>query len=214
MSGQGHKRAYRAPRREAQAAATRARILGAAEDLFVRRGYAATTLAQIGTAAGVALPTVTTRFGTKLALLEALIATTVRGDEAAIPLRERDWWQAALADPDPHQMLARYAGNIRRIHERTTDIFEIVRGAATADPTMAELRHQLACSRLLDCREVALALAAKGVLTPELRDDAATDAIWGLVSAELYRLLVIERGWAPARYQQWLTRTLATSLLA
>ena len=46
-------RAYNAPRRAEQAAATRRAIVSAAHDLFVERGYAATTMAAIAQEAGV-----------------------------------------------------------------------------------------------------------------------------------------------------------------
>lgn len=34
-----------------------------------------------------------------------------------------------------------------------------------------------------------------------------------LASPELYRLLVIDRQWSPARYEHWLTEALADQLL-
>jgi AcrR family transcriptional regulator len=207
------KRRYHSPRRQAQAAATRERILAAAEQLFVSRGYAATTLVEIADGAGVALPTVTAAFGTKLALLNALIATTVRGDETPLLLSERDWWQAALAEQEPVQLLTLYAANIRRIHERTTDIFEIVRGAATADAEIAALRRDLAAGRLSDSQQIASALDSSHALRADLPLERATDVIWALVSAELYRLLATERGWQPDDYERWLADTLIASLL-
>jgi AcrR family transcriptional regulator len=214
MSETTPKRRYRSPHRQAQAAATRQRILDAAEQLFVTHGFPATTLAAIARAASVSLPTVTAAFGTKLGLLNALIATTVRGDEAPIPLPDRDWWRAALDEPDPRRLLQQVAANGRRIHERTTDIFEIVRGAAAADPAMAALRRELAVGRLRDCRLIADALVQRAALRPELTVEQGADLIWTFGSAELYRMLVAERGWSPDAYQQWLATTLIESLLA
>ena len=208
------KRRYNSPRRQAQAEATRLALLEAAERLFVTDGYAATTLAAIARDAGVSLATVTSVFGTKLALLNALIATTVRGSDTPSPLSEQDWWKAALTERDPVRLIERYAANIRRIHERTTDIFEIVRGAATADPEIATVRRELANGRLHDSQEVALALAEKATLKPDLTVERATDITWALVSAELYRLLAVERGWPPDAYEHWLTITLCNALLA
>jgi len=51
-------RGYHSPRREEQAAATRAAVLAAARDLFVAQGYAGTTVAQIARSARVAVDTV------------------------------------------------------------------------------------------------------------------------------------------------------------
>jgi AcrR family transcriptional regulator len=208
------KRRYHSPRRQAQAAATRQKLLETAERLFASQGYGATTLAAIAHDAGVSLPTVTAVFGTKLAILNALIDTTVRGNEMPISLSERNWWTAALNERDPVRLLQRYAANIRRIHERTTDIFEIVRGAATVDPELAALRRDLATGRLRDSHLVASVLATNGVLKPDVTVDRAADLLWALVSAELYRMLAVDRGWTPDDYEQWLTSTLIDALLS
>ena len=66
------KRRYDSPRRREQAAATRREILEAAQRLFERQGYAATTMAAIATEAGVALKTVYVAFETKSGVLRAL----------------------------------------------------------------------------------------------------------------------------------------------
>src|ERR1035437_7106973 len=58
MSKPVKKRAYSSPVRQEQAALTRARILEAAGDLFVSRGYARTTIRQIADAANVSVDTV------------------------------------------------------------------------------------------------------------------------------------------------------------
>ena len=59
------RRSYHSPRRQQQAAATRQAILEAAQRLFERRGYPATTMEQVATEAGVALKTVYLAFATK-----------------------------------------------------------------------------------------------------------------------------------------------------
>ena len=214
MKESSPKRRYHSPRRQAQAASTRQKLLESAERLFVTQGYGATTLAAIARVAGVSLPTVTAIFGTKLAILNALIDTTVRGDEMPIPLSERDWWTAALDERDPVRLLERYAANIRRIHERTTDIFEIVRGAATVDPEIAAIRRELAGGRLGDSRGIVNALAERGVLKPGVLAERATDLLWALVSAEFYRMLVVEREWSPEEYEHWLAATLLDAFVS
>ena len=63
---------YHSARRQEQAEATRKAILDAARDLFIERSYARTTIADIATAAHVAVPTVYVSVGTKPAILGEL----------------------------------------------------------------------------------------------------------------------------------------------
>ncbi len=213
MTDQKKTRSYNSLRRKEQAEATRQKIIGAAHRLFVAHGYTATTLPAIAHKAGVSMPTVTAIFGTKYALLNALIKATVQGDDAPTLLTDRTWWQAMLQEPNPTKQLTLYGANVRNIHERTTDIFEIVRGAATADAELAVLQRSLTNSRLEDVRMVAQSLAEKNALKIGTPVEQATDILWALGSADIYRMLVVDRGWSPSQYQQWLGRTLLDSLL-
>ena len=76
-------------RRARKALDTRHRMLDAAEALFVRDGYAATTIAAIAEEADVAVQTVYAVFGTKRAILTELLAVRVVGDENTSPAGPR-----------------------------------------------------------------------------------------------------------------------------
>ena len=67
------KPARRGRRPPAAAAATRARVLRRAERLFVRRGYAATSLREVAAASGVRLFTIQHHFGSKARLFEEVM---------------------------------------------------------------------------------------------------------------------------------------------
>jgi hypothetical protein len=54
---------------------------------------------------------------------------------------------------------------------------------------------------------------AQRALRPELRERDAADIIHALMSPEVYRLLVCDRGWHPERYEQWLKDILINQLL-
>src|SRR5437588_10035469 len=127
MTDRNKTRPYNSLRRREQAEATRRKIIDAAHRLFVLHGYTATTLPSIAREAGVSMPTVTSVFGTKYALLTALIKTTVRGDAAPAPLVESTWSQELLREPDPAQPLRLYSVNIRHIHEISSDLLALVR---------------------------------------------------------------------------------------
>jgi TetR/AcrR family transcriptional regulator of autoinduction and epiphytic fitness len=207
------KRAYNSPRRQEQARETRKRILEAAQRLFASEGYVAATLPAVAREAGVSPATITVAFGTKLALLTALVRSEVRGDEEPVPVTGRSWWQEMLAEPDPVRQLTLFAGIARRIHGRTTDIAEIVRGAAAVDPELAAWSQELGESRLQDSREVVESLVRKQALSPDITVSRAIDLLWTLGSSEVYRMLVVQRGWPPEQYEQSLASLLVCSLL-
>src|SRR3954451_11361104 len=92
-------RSYHSPRRREQAAATRRQILEAAERLFREQGYAATTIAAIAGAAGVALKTVSLAFETKSGVVRALWHVSLRGEDDGVPVPQRAWYRTVLAEP-------------------------------------------------------------------------------------------------------------------
>ena len=106
-------RRYDSTRRREQAAATRLEILEAAQRLFERDGYGATTMAAIAAEAGVALKTVYLAFETKSGLLRALWHLRLRGDEDEAPVGRRQWFRDVIDEPDPARQLRLNARNPR-----------------------------------------------------------------------------------------------------
>jgi AcrR family transcriptional regulator len=207
------RRRYESPRRREQAAATRLAILEAAEQLFVERSYAGTSVGEVAEAAGVALKTVYAVFGTKAEVLRALWNLRMRGDDEPVPLAERAWVREAIDEPDPIRRLALLARNARIVRERTGVLPKVVQQAAPLDEQIAELwdRFQREFYER-GMRTIAKTLERDGVLTVDVK--TATDILWTLTHPDLYLLLVRQRGWKPDAYERWLTDTLRTQLLA
>ena len=128
------KRRYNSPRRREQAAATRRSILDAAQRLFERQGYAATTMEAIAAEAGVALKTVYVVFETKSGLLRALWDLRLKGDEDDAPVAERQWYLEVIEEPDPERQLRLNARNARvvKLRDRATARGHSRRGARRA----------------------------------------------------------------------------------
>src|SRR5262245_5178069 len=82
------RRRYESPLRDQQARQTRQAIVAAANRLFVGRGYAATSLADIAREAAVARPTVFSAFGSKAALLREVVDQALAGDDEPVPVSE------------------------------------------------------------------------------------------------------------------------------
>jgi AcrR family transcriptional regulator len=199
--------------RQARTRLARAAVAGAARTLFLERGYAATTIEAISALSDVPPATVYRLFSSKLGILKELLDVSVAGDDEAIPLPDRPHVRALLAGPDPRQQLSGFAGITRGIMTRTEPLHRILVSAAGSDPGAAALLAEQTRHRQQGQGRIARALARAGALRPELSEHEAADIIHALMSPEVYRLLVADRGWSPERYERWLAQTLAGQLL-
>jgi AcrR family transcriptional regulator len=207
------KRRYESPRRRAQADATRRQILEAAQTLFERQGYAATTVAAIADEAGVAPKTIHLAFGTKAGVLRALWHLLLRGDEEDIAVGERDWYRRLLEEPDPERVLVELAGRSRAVKERAGPLLAVIRSAATVDPTIAELWARIQTEFHGVQRGVVEALATRGALRKDLDIDRAADILWTLNHPDVWHLLAGERGWTAQAWERWFLTSARQQLL-
>jgi AcrR family transcriptional regulator len=206
-------RRYESPRRREQAAATRRQILAAAQRLFERQGYAATTMAAIAAEAGVALKTVYVAFETKSGLLRALWHLLLRGDEEDAPVGERRWYRDVLEEPDPERQLRLMARNSRAVKERAGALMGVIRSAASADPDAAELWARIQADFHDNQRAIVETLHARKALRRGLTVARAADVLWTLNHPDLWLLLVGERGWTPAEWERWFAEAVRSQLL-
>jgi AcrR family transcriptional regulator len=208
-------RRYNSPRRQAQAAQTRRDILAAAHQLFLERGYAGTTLASIAQAAGVVVETIYRAVDSKAALFKAVLEAAIAGGAARAerPPDQRPVIQAVIAETNPYRQLQLYAATQPGIHARIGPLARVLTEAAAADPELANVSRQLEDQRLAGMGRFAQLLADRGALRPDLSVQEARDVLWTLNSHAVHDLLVIQRGWPPQRYRDWLAATLARALL-
>jgi AcrR family transcriptional regulator len=206
-------RPYNSPRRREQAAATRREILEAAQRLFERQGYAATTMAAIASEAGVALKTVYVAFETKSGLLRALWHLLLRGDEADAPVMERRWYRDVLEESDPERQLRRNAHNSRAVKTRAGALMGVIRSAAPIDPDIGALWSRIQTDFYEAQRAIVEAIDTKDALRPGLDVSRATDILWTLNHPDVWQLLVGERGWTPEQHEQWFGDTSCSQLL-
>lgn len=199
--------------RAEKARATRRRMREAALRLFREQGYAATPMQAIAEEAGVAVQTLYFTFGTKRALLSEIFDVAIAGDEEPIATLDRPHVQELMADPDPVAQLRGQARFTRSVLERLAPALEVVRGAATADPDLAELWETSVKQRATVQERFISALAAKTSLRQGLDQAAAADIGLALQGPELYDILVGRRGWSPDRYEHWLADALISQLL-
>ncbi len=207
-------RTYRSPLRDEQARQTRTGILSAARMLFTKQGYAATTVAQIAAEAGVAVDTVYAAVGAKSVIFRLLLESALSGTDQAVPAEERDYVRLMRAQTRAREKLETYAAAVRAIAERMGPLHLVLRDAAAQVPELAGMREEIASRRAKNMRLLAKELIATGDLRPDLDVEEIADVVWSMNSAEFYYLLVHERGWAPAKFEQWLVNTWSRLFLA
>jgi len=206
------RRTYDASRRQDAAARNRTAILDAARSLFVRHGYAATTMGDVATRAGVAPATAAAAFGGKAGLLKQLVDIAIVGDDEPIPVRERQVATDVAASTDPDEQLALLAAFITEVHGRLAGLYDVMQQASGSDAeVLADLR------RLQQARRTGMAEFVALVDPAELKEgldaDRAADIVWALTEPRVYGGLVSERGWPADDYREWLVEQLAHALL-
>ncbi|MFF5290275.1 TetR/AcrR family transcriptional regulator [Paractinoplanes globisporus] len=191
--------------RQRQAMATKAQIASAARALFAGQGYVGTTIAAIAESADIPAPTIYSAFGGKAAILRAIaweVAGTLDVDRAH---------DEALAQPDPRDGLRGVANLQRRQFEQMYDVVDIYQEAARTDPDIAQDVRTIAANRERAFRRHVDGIAPH--LAPGVSVDDGVAIYLTLVLPEVYRTLVIERGWTPDRYEDWLANALIAQLL-
>jgi AcrR family transcriptional regulator len=207
-------RRYDSTRRQETARETRRAILDATRDLFMGRGYAATTMPAIAGAAGVNVDTIYAAIGRKPDLVRLLLESALSGEDGPVPALERAYVQEMRAEPDARRKLARYARAVCEIQQRLVPLLRILRDAATGEPSLASLWTEISARRAANMRLLIADLAATGEMREGLSHEQAADVIWATNSPEFYGLLVEERGWTPGQLESWLADAWARLLLA
>jgi AcrR family transcriptional regulator len=204
-------RRHNSPLRQAQAAATRLRIIQAAHTEFETRGYQGTRIEDVAAGAGVAVPTIYKTFTNKRNLLTAAVTTAMTGGPDG-PVDRQTWFQEQLDAPTAEQQLQLIARNARRLNDRAAHLLELVRATTARDSQIATLWQDINNDRHARARTSAQRLAAKTTLRTSVPEAAHT--LWALTAPGLYILHVTESGRRPDTYQHWLADVLTTVLLA
>ena len=212
-------RAVKTPRpgepavRQARTRRTRVAVVEAAQTLFLERGYAATTIEAISDLSDTPQATVYRLFSSKIGILRAVVDVAVVGDGDAIAMLDRPPVRTLLSDTDPRSQLKGFAALLRHVMGRIGPVHRILSDAARSDEDAVSLLADIARQRHEGQNQIARSLARHKNLRPGLRERDAADIIYAVASPEVYRLLVLERGWSGERYQEWMEDTLIDQLL-
>ncbi len=200
------------PTRRERARATRARILGAAHDLFVERGYTGARMTDVADRAGVAVQTVYFTFHTKAELLQACYERAVLGEDDPTPPALQPWYAEMLAAATGPEAVRRFAAGNGAIAARVAVLDDVVR-SATHEPDAVAIRERSEQLRRDGYRAVVEHLETRFGLRDGLDANAATDLLLTLGGGAVYRSLVVDFGWSHDAFIEWLSGALGDLLL-
>jgi AcrR family transcriptional regulator len=205
------RRKYSSAVREEQAVRTRTRILDAAAELFLERGYARTTMKDIAVQAEVARDTVHAIFGSKAGVLTALINYRLVPDGSVTNVTQLPGALAIKGEVDQRKQIELFARFIAGISTELRPVYEILRTASAVEPEMAKVFEEMDQFRMNNMQTYARWIAARGPLRVSIRQ--AGETIWALASLDVARMLCDELGWTESQHARWLSDTLIRTLL-
>lgn len=198
------KRPYNSTSRNAQAAETRSRILESARRLFLKEGYESVTIEQIAKAANVSAPTIYALFQSKRGIIRALL-------DEALPNDQREALVEKIEDKPAKERLIIAAKVSRQMYDAEKAEMDIFRGASVLSPELKELEKEREERRYKRQEGSFKKLADEKGLNVSKK---TKDILWAFTGRDLYRLLVIERGWTSDEYERWLAEHLIKNLLS
>lgn len=198
--------------KRAKARITRQRIVRAAHDEFVDRGFHSSTITSIATRAGVAAQTIYFVFHTKAELMSAVIDEAVMGDDEEIP-QETEWWNSMSTAPHASEALRIFIRGAAPSLQRASAISEILRAAAQDDDEVRRTYEAHEELRRIAFQQVIEMLARKNSLRAGLSVVSATDILMTIFGDATYQAL-ISHGWDHEQLVDWLCLTLPELLLA
>jgi AcrR family transcriptional regulator len=194
--------------------ATRRKLIKAAHQEFIARGFHGATMAGIAARAGVASQTVYFVFHTKPELISAVIDTAVLGEEDPRPPQAQPWWTAMTEEPDAAEALRIFIRGAGPLFARASAISEVLRAAALTDIEVRRTHQHHENLRRDGFGQVLEILADKGPLRADWPMEQLTDAFMTVYGDSTYHQLVVERGWSHDQIMAWLCDVLPGMLLA
>lgn len=191
----------------ARAEVTETRIVAAASELFVERGYRGTTMSDVARAAGVSERTVYVRFATKADLLKRAIDVAVVGDTQLVGLSRRDWAIAAMSAPTLEERLRADASGSTALFVRLAPLVAVAAQVEADEPIIAESARSGRQGTFAHQRKFWSNLRAAGLMNPDSDVDwvIATAGLAG--TSEVYLSMIRTTTWTSEDYERWRYRT-------
>ncbi len=201
------KRPYRSLVRNAQAAQTRERILIAAKNLFESEGFECVTIEKIAQAADVSIPTVYSLFQSKRGVLRALMDEVLPADQFDALV------EMSIQEKSPEIRLSLSAKIARQMYDAEKVQMNLFRGAVVLAPEFKEVEKEREMRRYIRQEVTIKAMTREKSLSKGLTEIKARDILWAFTGRDMYRMLVVEQGWASEEYEKWLSQLLVNNLM-
>lgn len=207
------KRKYDSTSRQARALESHAQIIEAARDLFIESGYAGVSIEAIARKANASPETIYSVFTNKRTILAHAVGLAVETDGGPAPALLRPYIQEVMSERNQYRQIQLFAKRMQMFFSHVASLVEVMRAAAKNEPEINTLLKKYLDDRFqgmgffIDC------LLANGPLRSGLSKLSAVETTWALASAEIYNLLVVDRGWSGEEYEFWLSASLERLLL-
>ncbi len=186
---------------------TERRIVDAATRLFLRDGYANTSLAAVAAEAGVAERTLYVRFASKVVLFQRVIQAGVVGDIDPIPLPERDWSRASMSASTLEERILAFAEGVSDMHERLGPLMSVNGEVEPSEPSVQKSAGAARTDTLLFLRAFWECAARDGLLPSNVDVDWLVDTSTVLSAAETRLLITRTLGWDRDAFRDWILVT-------
>lgn len=201
------KRNYHSETRNAQAAQTRSRILASAKKLFQSEGFVSVTIEKLAEAAEVSAPTIYSLFQSKRGVLLALM------DEAFCPDQFEALVEQVKQEKSAEKRLFLAAKIARQMYDAEREQMDIFQGASMLAPEFKEVEKEREQRRYERQKESVETTANEKLFIKGLSLSKARDILWAFTGRDMYRMFVVERGWASDEYEKWLGQLLVKTLI-
>ncbi|MBX9923866.1 MAG: TetR/AcrR family transcriptional regulator [Rhabdochlamydiaceae bacterium] len=201
------KRIYNSEARTEQASLTKGRILHCAKKLFQRDGFEAVTIESLAKAAEVSASTIYSLFQSKRGILKTLM-------DEALPDSQREALVKKVCLETPvKERLAIAAKISRQMYDAERSQMVMFQGASVLAPEFKELEEEREKRRYLRQEETIKLMIKEKSLIKGLTQTKARDILWAFTGRDMYRMFVIEQGWTPDEYENWLADLLLKMLV-
>jgi AcrR family transcriptional regulator len=208
-------RTYDSSARIESAARTRTSIVQTAQDLLLRGGYPAMTVASLAAAAGVSPQTVYNSVGGKAAVVKAVYDQMMAGDDVEVAMSDRAEFHALFEVGDVRAFARAYAGWVATRSSRVGPLLGALLAHGT-DAALVDFVDDIEEERYVGTTRALTELRDRVGLVQQHADEQGMrrliDAVWTLNSPDCYDRLVRRRGWSSTEYQTWFTGQLIALL--